>query len=157
MSEDSSHPLTAEEFARGKARVLDTLAHIRRKYPTLKPRAVLCVAPDQCELDACSETIFKACPALLLENPAKHELRSMPELPKDPPPEARFAREKRVNELSGKLLYRAECLVELRFGHLDYPKIRELQTDELVDRERTPVSPASIRVVLGDLKYFNAV
>ncbi len=151
MHEDTAHPLTAEEFARAKNRVIEVLAQIRCKYPTLKPKAVICAASAQCDLDAGPETILKACPALLLDNPAKHELRNLPDLPKDPPPEARTAREKQVTELSAKLLYSADCLVELRFGHLDYPRIWELQNDALVDRERTPVSRASIRVVVATL------
>jgi hypothetical protein len=44
--------------------------------------------------------------------------------------------------------------VELRFDHLDYALIARLQADELVDRELTPQTRASIRIVLGTLAAF---
>lgn len=157
MSKDSAHPLTAGEFARAKASVAKVLVRVRSNYPTLKARAVLCVTPAQCDYDADPEGILRYCPALLLDNDAKHELRQMPKPSMVQSQAARRSRYKRVDELSELLLYRGEGLVELRFDHLDYPEIWKLQADDLVDRERTPISRTSIRVVLGPLvKFSNA-
>lgn len=151
MSENQSTTLTAAEFALAKARAAEILAAIKRKYPTLKPRAVLTFSPCQCDLDSGPETILRECPALLADTAAKLELKHLPALSKEPTPTEREQRARRIEVLSADLIYRSTCLVELRFGHLDYPKIRELQTDDLVDRTRTPVSGASIRIVLGEL------
>jgi hypothetical protein len=41
--------------------------------------------------------------------------------------------------------------VEIRFDSLNYELIHVLQTDELVDRQLTPQTRASIRIVLGTL------
>ncbi|MBN8459842.1 MAG: hypothetical protein J0M04_18585 [Verrucomicrobia bacterium] len=154
MSQNQPITLNAAEFACAKTRAAELLADIKRKYPTLKPRAVLTIPPDQCDLDAPPETILRECPAILSNNLAKSELKHLPPLSKQEASAEREQRANRIREISAGLLYRGDALVELRFGHLDYPKIRELQTDELVDRTRTPVSGASIRIVLGLLLDF---
>lgn len=152
MPDKQASTLTAAEFALAKARAAEILASIKRKYPTLKPRAVLTIPLGQCDLDSGPETILRECSALLADTPAKLELKHLPALSKEPTPAERERRAGTVEDLSAGLLYRTDCLIELRFGHLDYPKIRELQTDDLVDRTRTPVSGASIRIVLGALQ-----
>lgn len=151
MSRNQPITLTAAEFACAKTHAADILAAIKRKYPTLKPHAVLAIPPDQCDLDAPPGTILRECPAILSNNLAKSELKHLPPLSREAASAEREQRTNRIRELAAGLLYRGDALVELRFGHLDYPKIRELQTDELVDRTRTPVSGASIRIVLGTL------
>ena len=151
MPDNQAPTLSAAEFALAKARAAEILATIKRKHPTLKPRDVLTFSPNQCDLDSGPETILRECPALLADTPAKLELKHLPTLSKEPTPSERERRAGRIEDLSAGLLYRSDCLIELRFGHLDYPKIRELQTDDLVDRTRTLVSGASIRIVLGQL------
>ena len=44
--------------------------------------------------------------------------------------------------------------VEMRFSELNYKLIWQLQTDELVDRQLTPQTKASIRIVLGKVEQF---
>ncbi len=51
--------------------------------------------------------------------------------------------------LVARLTVSSNVLVELRFETLDYALIDELRLDGLVDRERTPQTRASIRIVLG--------
>lgn len=45
--------------------------------------------------------------------------------------------------------------VELRFHDLDYDLIWKLQSDDLVDRELTLRTRASIRIVLGTVSRFS--
>ncbi len=60
-----------------------------------------------------------------------------------------------------ELLARVEIVpdvnIEIRFSQLKYKLVWHLQKDELVDRELTPQSRASIRIVLGGLGEFSKV
>jgi hypothetical protein len=51
--------------------------------------------------------------------------------------------------LEAKLTVNSDVLVELRFETLEYALIAALRQDSLVDRDRTPQTAASIRIVLG--------
>ena len=62
--------------------------------------------------------------------------------------------DERYEELARELKYDASVRVEIRFDHLDYALIARLQSDDLVDRELTPQTRASIRIVLGTLAAF---
>jgi len=64
----------------------------------------------------------------------------------------------RVNEELAKIgrlfKFDGQSQVELRFSELNYKLIWQLQTDELVDRQLTPQTKASIRIVLGKVESF---
>ena len=55
----------------------------------------------------------------------------------------------RLQDISCDLIVDGNCRFEIRFLHLDYDLIRELQTDELLDRQLTPQTKTSTRIVLG--------
>ena len=56
-----------------------------------------------------------------------------------------------LKELAKALEFDGRVQVELRFHDLDYDLISQLQSDDLVDRELTPQTRASINIVLGTL------
>ena len=56
--------------------------------------------------------------------------------------------------LAPKLKYDGNGQVEIRFNDLIYELVWKLQKDDLVDRDLTPQTKASIRIVLGTLAYF---
>lgn len=60
----------------------------------------------------------------------------------------------KLKELAEDLEFDGSVRVELRFHVLDYDLIWKLQSDDLVDRELTPQTRASIRIVLGTLFHF---
>lgn len=60
----------------------------------------------------------------------------------------------RLNHLATELKYDGACQVEMRFNDLNYELIWQLQADELVNRNLTPQTKASIRIVLGTLAQF---
>lgn len=158
MSDQHPNPYpdhcTAGEFARIKIRVTEVLVQIRGKYPTLKSYAVLSIPTAQCHLDDDIETMLEEFPDLLADNRAKHHFQNLPQMPEKPSREEKRARYEAIRDLASEVLYHKSCFVELRFGQLDFKKIWELQTDDLVDRTRTTASRASIRVVLGALGDF---
>jgi len=59
-----------------------------------------------------------------------------------------------LNSLALQLKYDDNCQIEIRFNDLTYDLVWKLQTDELVDRELTPQTKSSIRIVLGTLAHF---
>ena len=59
-----------------------------------------------------------------------------------------------LQQLAATLQYDPECQIEIRFSDLKYDLVWELQADDLVDRNLTPQTKASIRIVLGTLAKF---
>jgi hypothetical protein len=59
-----------------------------------------------------------------------------------------------LNQLALQLKYDGECQVEIRFNRLNYDLIWKLQVEDLVNRNLTPQTKASIRIVLGTLAQF---
>ncbi len=59
-----------------------------------------------------------------------------------------------LQQLAATLQYDEKCQVEIRFSELKYDLVWKLQTDDLVDRNLTPQTKASIRIVLGTLAQF---
>jgi hypothetical protein len=59
-----------------------------------------------------------------------------------------------LDQLAPQLKYYGECQVEIRFNRLNYELIWKLQVDDLVCRNLTPQTKASIRIVLGTLAQF---
>ncbi len=70
-------------------------------------------------------------------------------------PEEERRMKQRIDQLAAQLKYDENCRVEIRFHDPDYDLIAKLQTDDLVDRQLTPQTRASIRIVLGTLAQFD--
>ena len=62
-----------------------------------------------------------------------------------------LALSEKLDQLLSQLKYDEKCQVELRFNDLNYDLVWKLQTDDLIDRNLTPQTKASIRIVLGTL------
>jgi len=60
----------------------------------------------------------------------------------------------KLDQLALRLRYDAQCQIEIRFSKLDYDLVWKLQVDDLVDRNLTVKSKASIRIILGTLSQF---
>ena len=61
-----------------------------------------------------------------------------------------------LDRLAPQLKYDEKCQVEIRFNDLTYDLIWKLQKDDLVDRDLTPQTKASICIVLGTLAHFES-
>ena len=59
-----------------------------------------------------------------------------------------------LETLMPQLKYNENAQVEIRFKDLKHSFVWQLQADELVDRDLTPQTKASIRIVLGTLGRF---
>ena len=139
---------------------------IRKKYPDLKAYLVMAWRGGQTRIDSSPMQILSDFPAMVVDDSTKTRaltLQSRLEILKSETargPEAERAieektrREKELDELASHLRYDEKCQVEIRFEDLNYDLIWKLQVDDLVDRDLTPQTRASIRIVLGTLSQF---
>ena len=142
-----------------KAAVDATAAHfslIRKKYPKLDAYAVLSIPGAQTGIRSSPGEIIKELPSVVVDSDEKTKFKSLFKKlqDKDITEEEKKKCTKECELLSKKFLYQSTAFIELRFGHLDYDLIDQLRTDDLVNRELTPQTKASIRIVLGTVACF---
>lgn len=146
------HPQLQAAVAAAK----DRFGRIRAKYPQLKGYLVLSIPGKQTGISSSAREILNDLPALVVDDAAKarilHHLKTPP--PKDAGEAAKKQWDEQFEELVRELSYDGGVRVELRFNSLDYDLIHQLQSDGLVDRDLTPQTRASIRIVLGTLSSF---
>ena len=128
-------------------------AEIRKKYPNLRAYLVLSLRGGQTKLDGELTDSIREFPYLLLANTAKTKtLELIKKLkPKESTKPEQIQVKAELKDLAKDLEFDGKVQVELRFHDLDYDLIWKLQSDDLVDRELTPQTRASINIVLGTL------
>lgn len=156
MTTQAPQDLNHHSFQAAVKEVRDRFAMLKAKHPTLKGYHVLSIPGKQTGIGSSPQEILASLPSIVVEDAAKSALRDFLKTP--PSKEASETEKKRWNEqlqeLATRLRYHGDCRVEIRFDQLDYALIARLQSDELVDRELTPQTAASIRIVLGTLSAF---
>lgn len=156
MTTQAPQTLDHDQFQVTVKAARDRFAMLKAKHPTLKGYLVLSIPGKQTGIGSGAKEILYDLPSLIVDDAAKaafqQHLKSPP--PKDAGEKAKKEWDGRYEELAAELKYNGGVRVELRFNHLDYELIARLQADELVDRELTPQTRASIRIVLGTLAAF---
>jgi hypothetical protein len=156
MTTQAPQTLDYDRFQAAVKAARDRFAMLKAKHPTLKSYLVLAIPGKQTGNGSGAREILDDLPVLIVDDAAKaafrQHLKSPP--PKDAGEKAKKEWDDRCEELVADLNYNGGVRVELRFDHLDYALIARLQYDELVDRELTPQTRASIRIVLGTLAAF---
>jgi hypothetical protein len=132
---------------------------IRKKYPELKAYLVLSLPGGQTGIDSSPAQILKEFPAMVVDDSNKNtalDFQSSLELLewKDKKSLEIERLKEQLDQLAHQLNYDEKCQVEIRFNDLKYDLIWKLQADDLVDRNLTPQTKASIRIVLGTLAQF---
>jgi hypothetical protein len=139
---------------------------IRKKYPDLQAYLVLSLPSGQTGVGSSPKEVLKEFPGMVMDSPEKH--RALPilsrlemlewKINRTPKDDALLTERKQLTDELTPLLvplrYDSGTQVELRFHQLNYDLIWRLQADELVDRDLTPQTKASIRIVLGTLAHF---
>ena len=152
----SGRILSHDQFQAAIKAAQERFSLIRKKHPGLKGYLVLSLAGGQTGVGSSAKEILKDCPALVVNDRAKASLVAFLKTPE--PKDASEAEKTRLREqyqqLAGELRFDGNHQVEIRFDNLNYELIWQLQSDELVDRELTPQTRASIRIVLGTLAHF---
>jgi len=148
--------LDHDQFHSAVAAAKERFSLIRKKYPDFKGYLVLCIPGKQTGIGSSVQEILKELPALIVNGPTKSSLQD--HIKKPPEKEGSEAAKKqwqeKFDELARDLNYDGSVRAEIRFDNLNYELISQLQSDELVDRELTPQTRASIRIVLGRLSSF---
>jgi hypothetical protein len=137
----------------------ERFGEIKKEYQDLKAYLVFCMPPGQVELDATTRQILQQFPEMVVDGPAKKDaLKIVSEIRKaekqDKSAEADRLT-KQLGDLVPRIRYDDNVRVEIRFKDLRFKLVWALQADELVNRDLTPQTKASIRIVLGTLSAFN--
>jgi hypothetical protein len=132
---------------------------IRKKYPELKAYLVLSLPGGQTEIGSSPAQILKEFPAIVVDDSNKTaalDLQSSLELLewKDKKSPEIEKLKKQLDQIASRFKFDEKCQVEIRFHDLKYDLVWKLQVDDLVDRNLTPQTKASIRIVLGTLAQF---
>jgi hypothetical protein len=134
---------------------------LKVRLPTGAPLAtlVLSLPGGQAEIDSSPMQIPTGFPAMILENATKTSALNLLYLQSKDlgGTEAMQAIKQQLSTLLTKLDFDEKCQVEIRFNELRFDLVWKLQTDVLVDRDLTPQTKASIRIVLGTLAQFAAM
>ena len=151
--------LNLSQFKEALAAANRHFAEIRKKYSTLRAYLVLSLRGGQTKLDNELPDSIREFPSLLLDNPAKTKtLELIKKLkPKESTKPEQIQLKAELKDLAKDLEFDGRVQVELRFHDLDYDLIWKLQSDDLVDRELTPQTRASIQIVLGTISKFQRI
>jgi len=152
-----NHVLNHDQFQVAVAAANRQFLLIRKKYPTLKAYLDLSLLGEQTRINSSVKEILSNYPTLIIDDSAKADLLEflkIPEPKKATPAEKKRLQE-RFQELAIELKYDAKCQVDMGFIDLNYDLVWQLQADDLVDRNLTPQTKASIRIVLGTIACFS--
>lgn len=141
---------------------------IRNKYPELKaklftgdPAAFLVssLPGGQTGIDSSPVEILSKFPAMVVDDSTKASALNLLSRHKILEAQAATGPEterlkKQLDQLAAQLKYDEKCQIEIRFNDLKYDWVWKLQADDLIDRNLTPQTKASIRIVLGTLAQF---
>jgi hypothetical protein len=138
----------------------EILAKLQSEHPDLRAYLVLAHHGQQTELTSNPVDILENCDQMVVTDEAKRDaLRLLAEIERL---ESAKVNQRAVQDLSGKLKARGrelrflpEVQVEIRFHVLRYALVGVLQINPLVDRELTPQTKASIRIILGTLGHLS--
>ncbi|MGD1086808.1 MAG: hypothetical protein ABSA47_18890 [Verrucomicrobiota bacterium] len=141
---------------------------IRKKHPDLDAKLwngdpvsflVLSLPGGQTGINSSPTQILREFPAMVVDDTAKTSALDLLARLKildwkaATGPETERLKEQ-LDRLGPQLKYDEHCQVEIRFNDLTYDLVWKLQKDDLVDRDLTPQTKASIRIVLGTLAHF---
>ena len=147
---------------------------IQKKYPDLKAYLVLSRPGGQTGIDSGPTQILNEFPEMVGDGRAKtrsleilYRLKKLQKEDIQDDEADKVAKQKeqlraQLDHLAPQLRYDENCQIEIRFKirlqttstSINYELIWKLQEDELVDRNLTPHTKASIRIVLGTLSQF---
>jgi hypothetical protein len=147
---------TWKQFEEVTAYVRAGFNGICEKYRPLSPCLVFASPYGQLEYDAHPRSILADFPWMVADTEAKMQALRIAQQRNRLASGTPFCRkadalDAKLDEQLARLTYRGEVNFELRFGRLVYDLIWQLQQDPLIDRELTPLTRASIRIVVTTL------
>jgi len=149
---------TKLEIAVGRANII--FKKLKMKYPDLDGYLVFSSSYGQCRLTTDGVKILDSFPQMIMDSKYKdkviHLLQKISEIElenkkQSGKPKSTEKLKLQLDEALGDLQIKNDTFVEIRF-HSSLDLIFELQKDELISREHTPQTKASIRIVLGTME-----
>lgn len=152
----NQNTVTYQQLSSAIAHAENRFARLRQKYPRMKAYLVISLQGAQAGELSHPDLILRQFPELISGGSKTAELHRHLKIPIPEREEytARAERLKLFQSYAEVCTYRAAAQFELRFHHLDYDLISELQKEELINQTLTPQTKASIRIVLGSIKEF---
>lgn len=160
MREDAQQTVDQAELKGAIQRAHERLAQLEQKYPTLKAYLVFAHRGGQTDFKSSMATILKEFPAMVVDDRNKERASTLiawieaQEMKRKPGKEVDTYKEELTSVLE-RLRIRTDINIEIRFNDLKYELVWKLQNDDLVNRELTPQSRASIRIILGTIGDFS--
>jgi hypothetical protein len=134
---------------------------LKAKLPHGKPVSILVLSlpGGQTSIDSSPADILREFPAMVVDDSTKTSALSLLSRLETSESEATTGPERerlrqQLDQLAPQLKYDEKCQIEIRFNDLKFDLVWKLQVDDLVDRNLTPQTKASIRIVLGTLSQF---
>lgn len=133
-------------------------SRLKKKYPELKGYLVLSLPDGQASIDSSALQILCEFPAMVVDDAARTSALKTLSCLSNPAahPETYRVLKKQLDQFASQLKYHEDCRIEIRFHDLNHDLIWKLQADDLIDRNLTPRTKASIRIVLGTLAHFES-
>ncbi len=142
------NPNRFKEFVeRGK----EIFLKIRQKYPDIKAYLVLSNPLGQCNITDSVKEIFDNFKESIIDCDKKIKLSILLEelkVNKKLSKEKIEIIKKQINDISRDIEIKSDVNIELRFDILNYSLINKLRKDDLIDKELTLQTAASIRIVV---------
>jgi len=146
---DLDHLIMAIERAK------HTMKALSDKYGNRKDYLVFSSRYGQCELTADAKKILSDFPEMIVDTPGRERALQLIKTEKKSEDKEKDDHSVQANyesSLLGKLEFRNDTFVEIRFTDRKLESIFAMQKDPLVSQEHTPQTRASIRIVLGTLE-----
>jgi hypothetical protein len=142
--------LTYQQFLAAIDHTKNHFAMLRKKFPQMKAYLVLALRGEQANDLSNLVNILREFPSLISDGDTTADFRRHLKATKQQNGEAneRAAWQKLFQQYAENSTYLGGAQFELRFHHLDYDLIRQLQQDDSVNQQLTPQTKASIRIVL---------
>lgn len=149
--------LNHDQLQAALAEAIRHFSLIRKKFPDLKAYLVLSLLGGQTNIESSPENMLTEFPGMVVDDEDKTRMQAFLRnpLPKDAKKSEKERWLKKLQELSVTLKYVGKIQVEICFKELNYELIWKLQSDDLVNRDLTPQTKASIRIVLGTISHFS--
>lgn len=130
----------------------EQFAAIAARYPELKPYLVMCYHGTQIDIPNNPLSVLIQGPRMVADDHSKQAAIELLQRLDNARIKFRDELERQLNALSKEFRFVSDITFEIRFERLVYESIWWMQLDSAIDKERTPQSKASIRIVLCHLR-----
>lgn len=152
VSEEKKDVICWDELALAIRTASRLFQPIADSYPDLMPYLVMCCRGGQVDLPETPLSALCHNSHMVADDIAKQEAMELLRKVTTANSKEKHRLEQLLENVAKGLHFVTDITFEIRFGSLRYESIWRMQQDPLIDRERTPQSKASIRIVFKQFK-----